>query len=67
MAYDEAQTSPNGSMTHIMVRPLGSPLPLGCFAFGVGTVLLAALELKWVPARESETFSSDSACLCRST
>jgi hypothetical protein len=33
----------------VMLRPLASSLPLGFFAFTVGTVLLSALELSWVP------------------
>lgn len=33
----------------IVLRPLASSLPLGFFAFTVGTVLLTALELHWVP------------------
>lgn len=32
-----------------MLRPLASSLPLGFFAFTVGTVLLSALELRWAP------------------
>ena len=33
----------------VMLRPLASSLPLGFFAFTVGTVLLTALELRWAP------------------
>ncbi len=33
----------------IVLRPVASSLPLGSLAFGVGTVLLTALELQWVP------------------
>lgn len=40
-------------ITRIVVRPLASALPLGFFAFGVGTVLLATLELKWLPATDN--------------
>lgn len=36
-------------MTRIVLRPLASSLPLGFLAFGAGTILLTALELKWVP------------------
>jgi succinate-acetate transporter protein len=39
---------PQGS-ARIMLRPIASSLPLGFFAFTVGTVLLTALELRWVP------------------
>jgi hypothetical protein len=38
----------------IVLRPLASALPLGFFAFGVGTVLLTGLELAWVPATETK-------------
>ncbi|MGN6379101.1 MAG: acetate uptake transporter [Gaiellales bacterium] len=31
-----------------MLRPIGSPLPLGFFAFGTGTMLFTCLELGWV-------------------
>lgn len=33
----------------VMLRPIATSLPLGFFAFAVGTVLLTALELSWVP------------------
>jgi hypothetical protein len=33
----------------VMLRPIATSLPLGFFAFTVGTVLLTALELRWVP------------------
>jgi uncharacterized protein len=33
----------------VVLRPIGSSLPLGFFAFTAGTVLLSALELRWVP------------------
>src|SRR6185437_5128125 len=37
------------AFTRIMLRPLGSPLPLGFFAFCFGMVLTSALELGWLP------------------
>lgn len=33
----------------IFVRPYGSPVPLGFFAFGIGMFLYAALDAGWVP------------------
>jgi succinate-acetate transporter protein len=33
----------------VVLRPIASSLPLGFFALTVGTVLLTALELHWVP------------------
>jgi succinate-acetate transporter protein len=49
MATDREQLQ---EITRIVVRPLGSALPLGFFAFGTGTVLLAAVELKWIGPAE---------------
>jgi hypothetical protein len=40
------------AMTRIVLRPVASSLPLGFFAFGTGTILLTALELKWVPVSQ---------------
>lgn len=37
----------------VVLRPIASSLPLGFFAFTVGTVLLTALELSWVPVTET--------------
>src|SRR6202034_981448 len=33
----------------VVLRPIATSLPLGFFAFTVGTILLTALELRWVP------------------
>jgi uncharacterized protein len=33
----------------VVLRPIASSLPLGFFAFTVGTVLLSAIELAWTP------------------
>ena len=43
------------TMTRIVLRPLASSLPMGFFAFAVGTVLLTALELQWVPLAEGRS------------
>jgi uncharacterized protein len=32
----------------IMLRPLASPLPIGFFAFAIGSFLFTALELGWI-------------------
>ncbi|WP_329214892.1 acetate uptake transporter family protein [Streptomyces sp. NBC_00683] len=40
-------------MTRIVLRPIASPLPLGFFALGVGSVVLSSLQLAWVPAGQS--------------
>jgi uncharacterized protein len=34
--------------TRIILRPMGSPLPLGFLALAVGTFVLAGLELSWI-------------------
>ena len=36
-----------------MLRPVGSPLPLGMIGLGAGSVLLSAEQLRWVPAGEA--------------
>ena len=36
--------------THIVLRPVGSPLPLGFFAFGTGVALTSLLELQVLTA-----------------
>lgn len=41
------------ALTRIVVRPLASPLPLGFFAFGIGLVLLSAMDTHVIPASES--------------
>ncbi len=37
------------SATRIVLRPLGSALPLGLFAFGVGALLTATWDLHSIP------------------
>src|SRR4051794_15972177 len=32
----------------IMLRPIGSPLPLGLFAFAIGSFTFVTLELGWI-------------------
>jgi succinate-acetate transporter protein len=39
--------------TRVVLRPIASGLPLGFFAFGLGSVLLTALQLGWVPIAQS--------------
>jgi succinate-acetate transporter protein len=41
------------SHTRIMLRPVGSALPLGFFSFSVGMLLLACASIGWIPADES--------------
>jgi succinate-acetate transporter protein len=37
-----------GAPVQIMLRPLASPLPMGFFAFAIGSFLFSTLELTWV-------------------
>jgi uncharacterized protein len=43
-----------GPATRIMLRPIASSLPLGFLAFGTGTILLTALELRWLPLSQGK-------------
>jgi succinate-acetate transporter protein len=38
--------------TRIMLRPVGSGLPLGFFSFGIGMLLLGSQEIGWIPVAE---------------
>lgn len=38
--------------TRIMLRPVGSGLPLGFFSFGIGMLLLGCQEIGWIPVGE---------------
>jgi uncharacterized protein len=40
--------------TRIMLRPIGSGLPLGFFSFGVGMLLLACSAIGWIPVSEQK-------------
>lgn len=42
-----------GAAARIMLRPLASSLPLGFFAFCVGSVLLSGVQLGWVPVTQT--------------
>jgi succinate-acetate transporter protein len=46
---------PNATVARIVVRPLGSPLPLGFFVFALGTLLFSAYELEWIPQTETHS------------
>jgi uncharacterized protein len=39
----------------VAVRPYGSVVPLGFFAFGIGMFLYAALDVPWVKPTEGHT------------
>jgi succinate-acetate transporter protein len=44
----DGRATPQNSIARVMLRPLGSPLPLGFFAFAMGTFLFSGLEVGWV-------------------
>jgi succinate-acetate transporter protein len=40
--------------TRIVLRPIGSGLPLGFFSFGIGMLLLGCLSIGWIPVGEQK-------------
>ena len=38
----------------VVLRPIGNPLPLGFLALAAGTLLLATLQLRWIPVGQGE-------------
>jgi uncharacterized protein len=40
--------------TRIMLRPIGSSLPLGFFSFGIGMLLLGCSGIGWIPVGEQK-------------
>jgi hypothetical protein len=42
-------------MTRVVLRPLASPLPVGFLALAIGSLVLAGLQLKWIPASQGHT------------
>jgi len=40
--------------TRIMLRPIGSGLPLGFFSFGIGMLLLGCQAIGWIPVDEQK-------------
>jgi succinate-acetate transporter protein len=55
----ESKDSKRGveDVTRIVLRPLASPLPLGFFAFGVGSVLQSALQFGLIPQSEVQNLA----------
>lgn len=45
------------SLTRIFLRPVGTPFPLGFMALAGATVVLAGLQLGWLPVAESKQVS----------
>jgi hypothetical protein len=50
---EEELSRPPASLVRINVRPIGSPLALGFFAFAVGIFLFGAYDVGWVPLKET--------------
>lgn len=44
-------------VTRIVLRPLASPLPLGFFAFGIGSVLQSALQFGLIPQADVQNLA----------
>ena len=44
-------------VTRIVLRPLASPLPLGFFAFGIGSILLSALQFGLIPQADVQNLA----------
>ena len=40
--------------TRIVLRPVGSGLPLGFFSFGIGMLLLGCSAIGWIPVNEQK-------------
>ena len=45
----------HAAQTRIVLRPVGSALPLGFFAFGIGMLLLACQAIGWIPVHEQKS------------
>jgi succinate-acetate transporter protein len=42
-------------MTRVMLRPIGSSLPLGMIGLGAASVMLSGYQLSWVPTTDAHT------------
>lgn len=52
------------ALTRIVLRPFGSPLPIGFFAFGVGVLLTALQQLGVLPPTEARLVALIGLCFC---
>src|SRR3954468_6630282 len=52
MSTDGSDTRGHPSQTRIVLRPVGSALPLGFFSFGIGMLLLGCQAVGWIPVGE---------------
>jgi len=46
--------STHREQTRIMLRPIGSSLPLGFYSFGIGMLLLGCTAIGWIPVSEQK-------------
>lgn len=53
MAADQNAANDIHPITRIMLRPIGSALPIGFYAFGIGIILMSAVELRWIPQADA--------------
>jgi hypothetical protein len=53
----DLQDSAAQAAVRIVVHPYASSLPLGCFSFGIGNVLLSAFLLHWIPVSDTPIFA----------
>lgn len=53
MKNDNNPGSKSQPEVRVVLHPYATALPLGCFAFGIGNVLLSAFSLHWIPLSET--------------
>lgn len=51
---ENGQVRPDATVTRVMLRPLGSPLPLGAFTLVPAGLLLAGFQLGWFTAHDAK-------------
>lgn len=49
---NQPHTDDPAALTRIVLRPVATPLPLGFLALGIGSCLLTALQLSWIPSAD---------------
>src|SRR5436305_15203185 len=54
MASQRDSAPQHTEQVRIMLRPIGSGLPLGFYSFGIGMLLLGCSALGWIPVSEQK-------------
>jgi succinate-acetate transporter protein len=54
MSSGNGQIGPERTVTRVMLRPIGSPLPLGAFTLVPAGLLLAGLQLEWFTPHDAK-------------